>query len=165
MLSEKMIKALNDQVNAELYSAYIYLAMSAYFEDLNLPGAASWMRHQAEEEVEHAMKFFDFINERRGRVVLSAVDRPQAEWESPLAAFEEAFKHEQYVTGRIHSLVELAQAEKDFATASFLTWFVDEQVEEEASVDAIVERLRLIEGAKHGLFMIDRELAQRSDDD
>ncbi len=165
MLSEKMNKALNDQVNAELYSAYIYLAMSAYFEERNLPGAASWMRHQAEEEVEHAMKFFDFINERRGRVVLSAVDRPQAEWESPLAAFEEAFKHEQYVTGRIHSLVELAQAEKDFATASFLTWFVDEQVEEEASVDAIVERLRLIEGAKHGLFMIDRELSQRSDDD
>ncbi|MBL3593883.1 MAG: ferritin [Synergistaceae bacterium] len=165
MLSEKMSKALNDQVNAELYSAYIYLAMAAYFEDQNLPGAASWMRHQAEEEVEHAMKFFEFINERRGRVLLAAIDKPQAEWESPLAAFEEAFKHEQYVTGRIHSLVELAQAEKDHATASFLTWFVDEQVEEEASVDAIVEKLRLIEGSRHGLFMMDRELGQRADED
>ena len=122
------------------------------------------MRHQAQEEVEHAMKFFRFVNERRGRVVLAAVDRPQVEWESPLAAFEEAFRHEQYVSGRIHSLVELAQAEKDYATASFLTWFVDEQVEEEAAADGIVQKLRLVGEAKHGLFMIDRELGERGGD-
>lgn len=164
MLSEKMTKAINDQINAELYSAYLYLSMAAYFEDTNLPGASSWMRHQAQEESEHAMKFFDFVNERRGRVVLAAIDRPQAEWASPLDAFEEAFKHEQYVSGRINSLVELAQAEKDYATASFLTWFVDEQVEEESSVDAIVQRLRLVGDAKQGLFMIDRELGGRTED-
>lgn len=164
MLSDRMTKALNDQINAELYSAYIYLAMAAYFEEQNLPGASSWMRHQAQEEVEHAMKFFRFVNERRGRVVLAAVDRPQVEWESPLAAFEEAFRHEQYVSGRIHSLVELAQAEKDYATASFLTWFVDEQVEEEAAADGIVQKLRLVGEAKHGLFMIDRELGERGGD-
>lgn len=164
MLSDRMTKALNDQINAELYSAYIYLAMAAYFEEQNLSGASSWMRHQAQEEVEHAMKFFRFVNERRGRVVLAAVDRPQVEWESPLAAFEEAFRHEQYVSGRIHSLVELAQAEKDYATASFLTWFVDEQVEEEAAADGIVQKLRLVGEAKHGLFMIDRELGERGGD-
>lgn len=164
MISEKMLAAMNAQINAELHSAYIYLSMSAYFEDANLPGFANWMRVQAGEEVEHAMKFFDFINERRGRVLLEPIKAVPTEWASPLAAFEEAFKHEQKVTGLIHKLVGLANTEKDYPSQSFLQWFVDEQVEEEASADAIVQRLKLVGDAGQGLFMLDRECGARQAD-
>lgn len=162
MISKKMVKALNEQINAEAYSAYLYLSMAAYFEAQNLPGLASWMRIQTQEETAHALKFFDFVNERRGRVVLMAIDQPAKEWESPLAAFEAAFDHEQLVTGRIDDLVNLAVQEKDHATGAFLQWFVNEQVEEETSVDRIVQMLKMAEKAPGAMFMIDRELGQRT---
>jgi len=161
MLSDKMQAALNDQLNAEAYSAYLYWSMSACFEAANLKGFASWMRAQALEEMVHAAKFFDFVNQRRGRVILGQIKAPPTEWASPLEAFEAAFKHECYVTSRIHDLVALAAAEKDHATASFLRWFVDEQVEEEATADEIVQKLRQIADSPGGLFMLDRELAAR----
>ncbi len=161
MLSEKMQAAMNKQINAELHSAYIYLSMSAYFEDKNLLGFAHWMRLQANEEVIHAMKFFDFINERRGRVLLEPIAAVPTEWASPLAVFEAALAHEQKVTGMINDLVDLAIQEKDHAANSFLQWFVDEQVEEEASADAIVQQLKMIGDAPQGLFLLDREMAGR----
>lgn len=161
MLSEKMQEALNNQLNWELYSGYVYLSMSAYFESLNLKGFANWMRVQEGEEKMHAMKFFNFITERRGRVLLQAIGAPNVEWDSPLAALEEAFHHEQGVTQRIHQLVDLALAESDHATNAFLQWFVTEQVEEESSVDEVAQKLKLMQDAPGGLFMLDRELAQR----
>lgn len=162
MLKETVEKALNDQINAELYSSYIYLAMSAYFESIDLKGFANWMRVQAQEELVHVAKFFDFVNERSGKVTLQPVEGPPSEWASPLDAFEGAYKHECYITERINKLVDLARDESDHATYNFLQWFVGEQVEEEASADEIVQQLKLVGGQGHGLFMIDRELAQRT---
>jgi ferritin len=161
MLSDKMQVAMNKQINAELHSAYIYLAMAAYFEAENLSGFGNWMRIQAQEELGHAMRFFDFINERLGRVILEPIEAVPAEWESPLAVFEAAYKHEQKISGLIHDLVNLALEEKDHSTNSFLQWFVDEQVEEEASADAVVQQLRLVGDSGYGLFVLDRELGQR----
>ncbi len=161
MIDKKMEKAINDQINAELYSAYLYLSMVAYFEDENLPGMATWMTAQAQEEVAHAMKFFDYINERGGRVILEAIEKPDIEWGSPLAVFEAAYKHEQYVTGRINDLVDIAEEVKDRATFNFLQWYVEEQVEEESSADEIVQKLKRI-GDKSGmLYMLDKELGGR----
>jgi len=162
MIGKKMEKALNDQINAEFYSAYIYLAMAAYFEDANLPGCANWMRIQVQEETVHAMKIYDFVIERGGRVVLQAIEQPPKDWQSPLAAFEGAYEHEQYITGRINALVDLAIAEKDHAANAFLQWFVNEQVEEETSVDTVVQNLKMAEKAPGAMFMIDRELGQRT---
>jgi ferritin len=161
MLSEKMQAAMNKQINAELHSAYIYLSMAAYFEDKNLPGFAHWMRLQAKEEVGHAMKFFDFIVERRGRVLLEPVAAVPTDWPSPLAVFENALAHEQKVTGLINDLVNLALAEKDHASNSFLQWFVDEQVEEEASADAIVQKLKMAGDTPVALLILDQELGER----
>jgi ferritin len=161
LIKEKIQGALNDQLNWELYSAYIYFAMAAHFESVKLPGCASWMKVQAQEELTHAMKFYDFVNERSGRVKLAAVEAPPAEWDSPLAAFEHAYEHEQGVSERINKLVDVAVAESDDATNGFLQWFVTEQVEEEASVDEIVQKLKLVGKESGGLFMLDRELAQR----
>lgn len=162
MLEKKMEKAINDQINAELYSAYLYLSMAAYFESTNLKGFSSWMRVQTMEEQAHAKKFYDFVNERGGRVILSAIEAPPAEWESPLAAFENVLEHEQLVTGRINDLVNLAQELKDHASNSFLQWYVDEQVEEEATASEIIQSLKLTQNDSSGLFMIDRELGQRT---
>jgi len=162
MLSKKMEEALNKQLNAEAYSSYLYLAMSASLEAQNLPGSAHWMRVQSQEELGHVMKFYKYIVERRGRVTLRAIEAPPAEWDSPLAAFEEAFRHEQKVTGLINELVELAAKEKDPATGVFLQWFVSEQVEEEASVDKVVQVLRLAGKAPGGLLVIDHKLGERS---
>jgi len=164
MLSAKMEAALNEQINAELYSAYIYLSMSAHFLSIDLKGFANWMNSQAQEEVAHTMKIYNFILDRGGRVKLSAIDGPQTEWESPLAVFDAAYKHEQHVTGLIHNLVSLAIDEKDYPTKNLMDWFVDEQVEEEASASEIVEQLKLIGGEGHGLLMLDREMAQRKFD-
>lgn len=161
MLSDKMQAALNDQVNAELYSAYLYLAMSADFEDKDYAGFAHWMRLQFEEEMIHALKIYDYIHERHGRAVLTTIETPQKEWASPLEAFEAAFEHEQYITKRIFDLVTLARSENDHATDSFLGWFVDEQVEEEASVDAVVKDLKRVQNFPSGMFMMDRELGRR----
>ena len=161
MIKEKIREALNQQLNAELYSSYLYLSMAAYFESINLKGFANWMRVQTQEELVHAMKFYDFIIERGGKVVLSSIEGPRTEWPSPLAVFEHAYEHEQKVTGLINNLVDLSTAEQDHATTNFLQWFVAEQVEEEASADEVVQKIKLMGDASGGLFMLDRELAQR----
>jgi len=161
MLSKKMQDALNKQLNLEYFSSYIYLAMAAQLESDNLPGFAQWMRAQSQEELEHAMKFFDFINERGGRVTLKAIGAPQAKWASPLAIFEAAYKHEQLVSASIDKLVDQAIKEADHASNAFLQWFVTEQVEEEANVSAIADKLKMVKGAPGGLFMMDRELGAR----
>ena len=161
MISKNMEEALNEQVNAELYSSYLYLSMESFFKSQNLNGFANWMRIQTQEEVMHAMKMYDFINERGGRVLLKAIEGPQTEWDSTLAVFKAVSEHEQKVTGLINNLVDLAITEKDHATNSFLQWFVNEQVEEEASADEIVQQLKMMENAPGGIFMFDRELGQR----
>ncbi|MFC1711345.1 ferritin [Patescibacteria group bacterium] len=160
-INKKMETAINKQINAELYSAYIYLSMSAYFEAENLGGFAHWMRLQAQEEVEHAMKFYKYIFERGGNVSLMAIDKPKLSWQSALAVFEEAYKHEQKVTKMIDNLVDLARKDSDKASESFLEWFIDEQVEEEASADEIVQQLKLIKGNTNGLFMMNEKLGKR----
>jgi ferritin len=162
MLSKRMETALNKQVVAEYYSAYLYMAMSAYFESVNLGGFAGWMRGQAMEELSHGTKIFQYVNERGGRVWLDAIDKPPLKWASPLAVFQATYKHEQKVTGLINKLVDLAIKEKDHATENFLQWFVAEQVEEEASADEILQKLKMIGKDGGGLFMIDRELGQRT---
>ncbi len=162
MLTEKMQKALNGQLNAELYSSYLYLSMNAYFKSINLDGFANWMYYQAQEELEHSMKFYDFIIQRGGKVQLQQVEAPPSGWSSPLAVFEATLEHEQKVTGLINDLVDVAHEERDHATNIFLQWFVSEQVEEEENVGGVLEQLKLIGDAKGGLFMIDRELAKRS---
>jgi len=162
MLTEKMQKALNGQLNAELYSSYLYLSMNAYFKSVNLDGFANWMHYQAQEELEHSLKFYDFILQRAGTVQLQQIDAPPSEWSSPLAVFEATLEHEQKVTGLINGLVDVAHEERDHATNIFLQWFVSEQVEEEENVGGVLEQLKLMGDANGGLFMIDRELAKRS---
>lgn len=161
MVSNKMEEQLNAQINAELYSAYLYLSMSAYYADLNLPGFANWMRVQAQEETVHAMKFYDFMVERGARVRLAPIEGPGTDWDGPAAPMSQAYEHETYVTKRIHDLVHLSLEERDYATNTFLDWFVTEQVEEESSVDAVVKQLSLIGNDRSSLFMLDRELGTR----
>jgi len=161
MLKKKMLKALNDHINAEMCSSYLYLAMEAYFQSISLKGFAAWMRAQVQEELMHGMKFYDFVSERGGKVTLEAIAKPETSWDSPLAVFEAVRKHEEHVTSLINDLVDLAISEKDHATNNFLQWFVSEQVEEEASVGEIVEKLKLIKNDSSGLFMIDAELGKR----
>jgi ferritin len=161
MITKKMETALNEQINAEAYSAYLYLAMAAHFESENLSGFAKWMRVQTQEEESHAKKLFEYVLERGGKVTLKAIEAPPAQWKSPLAAFEAAYQHEQEITGRIDKLTELAMEQKDHAAVVFLQWYVNEQVEEEASVDKIVRTLKATNEAPGALYMIDRELGQR----
>lgn len=161
MIKAKMQNALNAQINREIYSAYLYLSMAAYFESVDLKGFASWMRVQVQEELLHASKFFGYIVDRGGRVTLTTIEVPPSDWPTPLRAFEEAYAHESKVTGWISDLVTLAGREEDHASHNFLQWFVNEQVEEEASVDAVVKKLKLMGDAPGGLFMLDRELAAR----
>jgi len=160
-LSKKIETTINKQINAELWSAYLYLSISAYFESINLGGFANWMKVQAQEEVEHAMKFYHHIIERRGRVLVSAIDAVPTSWKSPLHAFDEAFKHEQKVTAMIENIATIAAAEKDYAASSMLKWFHDEQVEEEFQTDTIVQKLKMVEKSTGGLYMLDRELGKR----
>ena len=161
MLKNTVQDALNAQINAELGSAYIYLAMAAYFEDIDLPGFAHWMTIQVQEELLHAQKFYTYVFERDGRVELTAIEGPPKEWESPLAAFQAAYEHEQYISKRIHDLVSLARNESDHPTENMLQWFVAEQVEEEATAKGIVQSLKRVGDSGHGLLMLDRELAAR----
>ncbi len=161
MLSKTMEKELNEQVNKELYSAYLYMAMAAYAASIGLNGFAHWFSVQAKEEFTHTEKFYHFIIERGGRVKLATIDEPPHDFKHALGIFEETLKHEQLVTQRIHNLVALARKENDFATDNFLQWFVAEQVEEEASVDEILQKIKLTGGEGNGLFMIDQELAMR----
>ena len=161
MLSNAVQDAINEQIKNELYSAYIYLSMAAQFEAENLPGFSGWMRMQSNEEVEHAMKFFDYINERGGRVTLHAIDQPLIEWGSPLEIFETALAHEQKVTAMINNIYEIALAEKDYASQVMLQWFIEEQVEEEQNAGDIVETLKMIDESGSALFILDRQLGAR----
>ena len=161
MLSEKMLGALNEQINAELSSAYQYLAMAAYFESINLEGSARWMKRQSREEVEHAMRIFEFIHDRDGRVTLAGVTQPQAEFASVMAVWEAVLKQEQNVTSRIHALFALASEEKDYATEVMLHWFVNEQVEEEKQAKLIIEQVRSIGASTSAIFFIDRHLGKQ----
>ena len=162
MLSKKMETAINQQINAEFYSSYLYLSMATYFESISLSGFSNWMRQQAQEELFHGMKMFDFVCERGGRVTLKAIYEPLSKWKSPLDAMENVLSHEQKVTGLINDLVDLALDERDHATNIFLQWFVSEQVEEEDTAGSLVDKLKLIGKDANGLFMLDTELGQRT---
>jgi len=161
MLSKKMEKALNGQINAEIYSSYMYLSMSAWFAQTGLAGFANWMNQQAQEEMFHAMKLFNFVNERGGRVLLAAIAKPPVDWKSATDVIQATLKHEQKVTGLINDLVNQALDERDHATNIFLQWFVSEQVEEEDNVGAVLDKLKLIGKDSSGLFTLDQEMAQR----
>ena len=161
MFSEKMNDALNKQVNEEFFSAYLYLSMSSWFDSIGLKGFANWMMVQFKEEMEHAMKFYSYIQSRGGDIKLYAIKEPPSKWDSPLHAFKETLKHEQHITQCINELVDLAEELKDRPSLNFLQWFIDEQVEEEENDRDIIQRLELIGESKNGIFMIDRELAQR----
>jgi ferritin len=160
-LDKGLERALNKQVNAESASSYLYLSMAAYFESINLEGFAHWMRVQTQEENIHATMFFDYINERNGRVLLTKIDAPKVEWDSPLDAFQGAYEHEKHISALIRQLVNQARELKDDSTDNFLQWFVAEQVEEEASAYRIVQQLELIGDDRAALFLLDRELALR----
>jgi ferritin len=161
MLSEKMQKALNDQVMAEMYSGNLYIAMSAYFEEESLSGFGHWMRAQAQEEYQHAMSFYKHITDRDGRVRVGAVEAPPESYESPLDVFQKTVEHEEKVTKMVHNLVALAREEKDYAAEVFLQAFVSEQVEEEKTAKEIRDMLKLIGEKGHALMALDGRLAQR----
>lgn len=161
MLSKKMESALNAQVNAEMFSANLYLSMSLYCRNLDLEGCANWMRIQYEEEMSHAQKLIDFIDMRGGRVIIGAIEAPESEWNSVQDIFQATYEHEQKVTGLINDLVLLAMDERDAASSSFLQWYVDEQVEEESNVKTILSKMKMVTDSPSGLFMIDQELAKR----
>lgn len=161
MLDEKMKKALNDQINEEFYSAYLYLSMSAYFSKIGLKGFANWMMVQYKEEVDHGMKMYNYIIARGDDVKLQAIKEPPSSWTSLLNAFEETLKHEQHITERINYLVDIAEEVKDRATYNFLQWFIDEQIEEEENDREVIDQLKLIGDNKNGLYMLDKELATR----
>ncbi len=162
MLKEKVEAALNNQINKELYSSYLYLSMAAFFESQNFSGFANWMKIQSQEEYGHAMKIYNYILDRDGNVNLQKIEAPKGNWKSHLEAFEDALKHEQKVSKSIYDLVELSFSEKDHATNTFLQWFVNEQVEEESTSLKINERLKLTGDNKGALFMLDRELGMRA---
>lgn len=157
-----MQKTLNDQINAEISSSYLYLSMAAYFESENWNGMAAWMKAQSAEEYGHAMKFYHYINEVEGRVTLDAIDKPKSSWNSPLEVFEESLKHENYITDRINKLVAQTRQENDYATELFLNWFVNEQVEEVATVSQIVHKFKLVGDNKTSLYLLDKELGMRA---
>jgi len=161
MISKKVQNKMNEQINEELFSAYLYLSMSAYFEGMSLSGFANWMKIQAQEEQFHAMKFFDYLSERGGTVELLAIEKPANSWKSILNIFEETLKHEKHITSKINDLAKLAFEESDFASSNFLQWYVDEQVEEEATASEILEQIRFLGDNKHGLLMLDREFKTR----
>ena len=161
MISNKIEDALNEQVNKEFYSAYLYLAMSAYCNTIGLPGFAQWMRNQYEEEILHVTKMYDYILDQGGKVNLKLIEQPPQEYGTPLEIFEKTLEHEQFVTGCIHNLMGIAIDERDYATQTFLQWYVTEQVEEESNVNDVVAPLRMVGEDKGGLMMIDQQLALR----
>ncbi len=160
-ISDAMTSAINDQIKAEFDSAYIYLAMSAYFKDAGLDGMSHWMKKQYSEEVEHAEKFIDYLYERGARVIIPEIAKPKESYADALEVFKTAYNHEQYVTSRIYKLVDLAISEKDYATQSMLQWFVNEQMEEEDNTGSIVAKLEFLGSDKHAVYIVDRELAAR----
>jgi ferritin len=162
MLDKAIQDAMNEQIKNEFYSAYQYLSMAAYCESVNLPGFAHWMRTQSQEEMEHAMKFYDFILARNGRVVLQAMDQPVVDFGSPLEVFEQALDHEREVTAMINDLYGLAVRVNDYASQAFLQWFVTEQVEEEKNAGDVVDTLKMVGEKSESLFLLDRELGGRT---
>lgn len=162
MINEKVAKVLNEQINNEFYSAYLYLSMSAYFSEIGLLGFANWMRVQTQEEQAHAMLMYDFLVNRGHRIVLSNVEAPPQDWKSPLHALEETLVHEISVTGLINNIVAVAEEVKDRATMSYMNWFVDEQVEEEANAQDIIAKLKLIGDDKSALYLLDKDLSART---
>ncbi|KAB2908177.1 MAG: ferritin [Ignavibacteriaceae bacterium] len=162
MLSEKMEKAFNEQINKELFSEYLYRSMVAYFESLSLSGFAKYYHVQADEEHEHAMKIFEYIHTRGGRVVLEAIEKPKTEWNGPLDALKDAYNHEKFITGSIHSLVDLAIELKDHASNQFLQWYVEEQVEEEENAVNLIDKLEMIGESKNSLYLFDRDMGKRT---
>lgn len=161
MLKEKVLNAINEQINAEQYSAFLYLSMSAYFYDKGLPGFANWMFIQYQEELSHANKFFNYVHERGGKVTLKAIDQVETEFSGIIDVFDKTLAHEQHVTDLINKIMDVAIAESDHASVSFMKWFVDEQVEEEANATEILDTLKLINGQGNGIFMLDREMRSR----
>ncbi|MFP4369416.1 MAG: ferritin [Candidatus Kapaibacterium sp.] len=162
MIKEIIQEAINRQIVREMYSSNLYLAMAAYYASINLNGFANWMHVQAEEETQHALKFYDYLIDRGGQVKIGRIEAPPSQWDSPLHAFQNALEHEQKVTQWIYELADLAIDERDHATSSLLQWFIDEQVEEEATTGEMVDRLKLAGDSKGGLFMLDNELKQRN---
>ena len=162
MINEKMEKAFNDQINKELYSEYLYLAMKSYFVELNLQGFVNWFDVQVQEEHAHAMGMYDYVHERGGKVKLFAIDKPEVEGKTPLEVFEQVLKHEEFVTSRINALMDVADEVKDRAALSFLDWYLKEQVEEESNVGGVLATLKLIGDDKKALLMLDKELATRT---
>jgi ferritin len=162
MIKDKIRDAFNQQIKEEMESAYIYMSMAAWFHSQGLDGMAQWMKSQTVEEFTHAMKFFDHLVERDGRVEMLPLGIKKTEWSSPLEAFQDAYKHEQHITGKINELVGLANQENDYAANAMLQWFVTEQVEEEASTSKVVHELEMVGGKGNGLLMLDRELGRRA---
>ncbi|MGB9702286.1 MAG: ferritin [Candidatus Kapaibacteriota bacterium] len=162
MIKETLQKAINEQIVREMYSSNLYLSMAAYYATINLNGFANWMRVQAEEELTHALKFFDYVIDRGGKAVVGAIPAPTIEWKDEIKPFEDAYEHEQKVTNWINELMDLATQEKDYALISFLNWFIDEQVEEEKNTSEILDRLHLAGGSKASLFLLDNELKTRT---
>jgi ferritin len=162
MLSKTMQDALNDQINKEFYASYLYLSMSAYFDAINYPGFAGWMRLQSQEEYGHALKIFSYINDRDGKVELRAIEKPTAEFTSPTDAFTQALDHERKVTGLINALYETAVKERDYPTQVMLQWFINEQVEEEKTAQTIVDQLKMVGDAPAAMLMLDRQLGERT---
>lgn len=164
MLSTNLQAAFNDQINKELYSAYLYLGMSAWCEDANLPGAAHWLQAQAQEEQSHAMKFYGYVHDRGGKVTLEAIAKPEQEYASLLDLFEQVLEHERKVTALINGLYKTALAESDYPAQVILQWFINEQVEEEKNATMIVETLKMVGTQGASLFMVDRQLGARAAD-
>jgi ferritin len=161
MLSEKIQSAINDQIKAEFDSFYLYLAMAAYCEAGNFKGFASWFKKQAEEEKEHAYKFYNYVIDRGGRVILKGLETPPANFKSMQEVFQQTLDHERVVTGRINNIYQLAVDEKDFATQEFLNWFVKEQVEEEASASEMLEQIKMTDNRPGNLMYLDRHAGKR----
>jgi ferritin len=163
-MNDKVLKSFNRQINAELFSSYLYLSIAAYFESLNLRGFAKWMQLQAQEEINHAMKFYGHIVDRNGRVSLNAIEEPKKEWKSPYEAAMDAYNHEQKITKMIHDLVKLTGDENDYEGNNMLQWFVDEQIEEEQQTRDMVKKLEYIGESKSALIMLDKHFGKRKDE-
>ncbi len=161
MINNRVEQLMNEQIKHEFFSAYLYLSFSAHFASKGLKGFENWMKKQAAEEQVHAMKFFDFLHERGGTVTLQTIDQPTVKAETPLQFFTESLKHEQLVTSLINKIYAVAVEEKDYASQTFLHWFIDEQVEEEANANAILDTLKLIGESGNGLLMLDHQLGER----
>jgi len=161
MLNKIIDTAFNEQINKEFFSGYLYLSMASDLEEKNLKGFSHWMKIQAQEELLHALKLFDYIHERAGRVILEQIKKPQTKWDSPLKIFENAYNHELSITKSIHALLELSEKEKDPASSAFLQWYIKEQVEEEANALEVLNKLKLIKGSGSAIYMLDKELGSR----